>query len=160
MHKKVVFQAIERRPHDIDVDLKGRKAASCTPVLSPCPVSENYNPTPCLASLLLKPRLFQLIKFRASAFSFEFDSSRSQNKYNNDLVQEKSVEFRWEMLTMQRSSTPHSKEQDYSHDRREEPKQHIDQVDPHRALHSLDPRLALRILMDVELPEDAKYGCP
>lgn len=61
---------------------------------------------------------------------------------------------------MQRPPSSHGEEHHHSHDSRDKPKQHIDQVNPHCVLHPFDPTVALRIRMDVQLPEDTEDGSP
>lgn len=55
---------------------------------------------------------------------------------------------------------PMEEEQKRAIARRDEPKQHVDEVDPDRVLHALDAAVALRFLVDVQLAENAEDCCP
>ena len=61
---------------------------------------------------------------------------------------------------MQRPSTPHGEKHHHSHNSRDQPQQHINQIDPHRILHPLDPTVTLRLLMNIQFPKRAKYSRP
>ena len=61
---------------------------------------------------------------------------------------------------MQRPPTSQEEEPYRRKYRSEEPQQHVDKINPHRVLHSPNAAIALGILVNVHLTENAKHRRP